>query len=136
VKDVANAILVAVMDPETMGKIYHLGGPKVVTLAELLMLIYELIISSSNTIDLPLPLAKFYGYVLEKFPRRFRLLSRDMVIQMKSNWVVPHSTRTEKILTLADLDLEPHTFEETIPSILLVYRRNRQDMDEKPTFGN
>jgi len=120
VQDVANAVLNVITSPDTAGKTYQLGGPKVITLEQVIHMILDEIVQRSNIVNLNYNLALFYGYLFEFLPAKWRLLSRDMVKQMKIDLVV-----SKGALTLADLGLVPQTFESSVPRILLRYRGAR-----------
>jgi len=120
--DVANAILASIEQEETMGQIIEMGGPRVMTTAQIVELILHEIVRPSNTIDVPISIANAYGAVLENLPRRWRLLTRDLVAQMKTDLVV---NKREGIMTLEDLGVTPHSLQSTVPSVMLRHRGSR-----------
>jgi len=124
VQDVANAILCAISSPESMGKIYELGGPKVLTLEQVVNLVLDQIVQKSNALNISYKWAHFYGYLFEWLPVAWRLLSRDHVNQMSNDLIV-----SENALKLSDLGLIPHPYESSIPEVLLAFRAGRKPQD-------
>lgn len=64
VADVARAILNAIADPSSRGQIYELGGPTVLTEAELIKLVAKHTSSDVRGCNLPDPIARLYGSII------------------------------------------------------------------------
>ena len=118
VGDVAQAVGVALSDPDTAGKTYELGGPATMTLKE----IYEYILKHTNRraclLPVPFELAAMLALGTEWLPHppmtrdQVRLLEMDNVVQ-------------EGALTLADLGIQPTHPDDVVPDYLARFRRNR-----------
>lgn len=72
VEDVAAAFVRAVDDPATIGEIYELGGPDVVTYEQLLQIIGRQLGKSRPSIHLPLPLVRAVVTLSKPLPKRLR----------------------------------------------------------------
>jgi len=129
VVDVANAVLACIEQDETLGKIYELGGERVMTMAQVIEMILHEIVRPSNTLNVSPLAARLYATVLEKLPKQYALLNRDMVEQMKSDTIVK---KREGIYTFEDLGITPQTLRSTVPNVLIRHRGNRVPADTPP----
>ncbi|NKB50553.1 MAG: SDR family NAD(P)-dependent oxidoreductase [Alphaproteobacteria bacterium] len=116
VGDVAAAIVNALANPATAGKTYELGGPAVLTYAELM----EIILEHTGRKRLLVPVPFFVGEIQATFlgmmPKP--LLTRDQILSLKTDNIV-----AEDALTLADLGVQPTTLEAIIPTYLRRHRK-------------
>ncbi len=84
VGDVAKAFVAALDDPETIGKVYELTGPRVYSMKELLHLAGVYSGHPRPVIGLPDSLARLQAFFLEHVPGG-PLMSRDNLDSMKSD---------------------------------------------------
>lgn len=115
VADVADAIMAALKDPETAGKTYELGGPKVYTFKELMKLLLGEIRRKRLLLPVPWGVARLQGAVLERLPKP--LLTRDQVRLLQSDNVVG-----EDALTILDLGVSPRAVEVILPTYIGRFR--------------
>ncbi|CAK0779431.1 NADH dehydrogenase (ubiquinone) 1 alpha subcomplex subunit 9 [Azospirillaceae bacterium] len=115
VGDVAEAVMAALADPNTQGRTYELGGPRVYTFKELIVLLMKEIHASRPLISLPWIVGAIIGGVMEKLPNAF--LSRDLVELLKSDVVVNDSA-----LTMKDLGVEAAALETILPTYVDRFR--------------
>jgi NADH dehydrogenase len=81
VADVARAMLYALEDPETFGKVYELCGPRQYTLKALVELVCEITGRRRLVVGLPDRLASLQALVMEKLPGK--LITRDNLRSMQ-----------------------------------------------------
>jgi len=115
VADVADAIMAALEDPETAGKTYELGGPKVYTFKELMKLLVSEIRRKRFLVPIPWGVARLQGAVFERLPKP--LLTRDQVRLLHYDNVVGDSA-----LTLQDLGISPRAVEVILPTYMGRFR--------------
>ncbi|HEY3639282.1 MAG TPA: complex I NDUFA9 subunit family protein [Rhizomicrobium sp.] len=123
--DVADAVVRCVEDPQTRGRLYELGGPKIYTFKELLQLVLTETHRRRLLIPLPFPLAMMKATFLGLLPNP--LLTRDQVRLLKQDNVVAPGA-----LTLGDLGIEPEAAEAVLPSYLWRFRREGQFEEPAP----
>jgi NADH dehydrogenase len=111
VGDVAQAIMTALADPATEGKIYELGGPKVWTFRELMAFVVKETGRSRRLINIPLGLAALQARIGELLPNP--PLTRDQLLLLQKDNVVASGA-----LTLDDLGIVPAAVEALVPSYL------------------
>jgi NADH dehydrogenase len=115
VGDVVDAIVRILGDPETRGRTYELGGPRVMTFREVM----EVVLKESGRrrllVELPFRVAAIQAAFLQFLPvppltpDQVKLLRRD-------NVVAPGA------LTFADLGIEPQAVEAIVPTYLHRFR--------------
>lgn len=116
VGDVADAFMAVLRDPSTTGKLYQLGGPRVIAFRELMQLMLREIGRKRMLIPLPLRLAELEAFFLEMLPvppltrDQVKLLGRDNVVELGA-------------LTLKDLGIQPTGVEAVLPTYLGRFRR-------------
>ncbi len=115
VGDVAEAILAGLERPETAGRTYEVGGPKVYSFKELLE--YVLRVTGRRRLLLPLPfsLARLQARLLELLPSP--PLTRDQVTLLERDNVASPSAAG-----LAELGITPTPLEVVVPDYLAAYR--------------
>lgn len=117
VGDVADAVEAALDKAEAGGCTYELGGPKVYTFRELMVLLLAEIGRKRSLMNLPFGLAALEAAVLEWLPKP--PLTRDQVRSLqRDNVVAPDA------LGLADLGLTPTSLELVLPTYLDRFRRH------------
>ena len=126
--DVAEAIAVAVDTPETAGKTYELGGPRVYTMNEIYDFIFRTTDRARFKIGLPFFIARPLGYLIGAIWRYIPPFSwgflgeapvtGDQVELLKADNVVAGDA-----LTLKDLGVEnPESIEAIVPTYLWRFR--------------
>ena len=75
VNDVATAIIKAIGVKKNEGKIYEIGGPKVISFGDMVKSILNTINKKRFVIDLPMPLAKIQATLFSIMPKP--LLTKD-----------------------------------------------------------
>ncbi len=120
VGDVAKAAVRALQCPSRgpnsyLGKIYELGGPKIVSFKEVYELIFVHTKRKRPLIPLPFGIAHYQAKVMALMPKP--LLTPDQVVSLKHDNVV-----AEKALTLKDLGITPTPMTLVLPSYLERYR--------------
>jgi NADH dehydrogenase len=112
VADVADAVLAALA---AAGRLYELGGPQVMSFAQLLELMLKVIGRKRMILDLPLGLARAQAAVLERLPGK--LLTRDQIKLLQCDNVVAQGS-----LGLADLGITATPMGLILPGYLARYR--------------
>ncbi len=115
VGDVAEAIAAVLSRPDSEGRIYELGGPRIYTFRQLLEMMLREIGRRRGFLSLPFPLARLMGALLQYLP--FAPLTLDQVRQLARDNVVASGA-----LGFAELGLTPLTIEAVIPDYLAAYR--------------
>ena len=116
VGDVADAVVRAIDDAATAGRIYELGGPKTYTLRALTELLLEEIRRKRLLIDLPFALASLQARLLSLLPSP--PLTPDQVEMLKRDNVVASGA-----LGLEALGIAPTAVEAVLPTDLDRFRR-------------
>jgi uncharacterized protein YbjT (DUF2867 family) len=98
VEDVARAIVQALDDMRTAGKVIELAGPKVYTLRELVQLAGHYSGHPRPVIDLPDGMGRLQAWMMEHLPGK-TLMSRDNLDSMKVDNVASQSMAQGKPLT-------------------------------------
>jgi len=129
VGDVANAVAVCLLDADTAGKTYELGGPGVFTFKALLERLCLEIGRKPLLLPVPFGVASLIGMGgdlinLQPFPIA-PPLTTDQVILLKSDNVVAPGA-----LTLADLNIAATALEPILPTYLYRYRKGGQYADQ------
>ena len=115
VADVASAIARVLDDPDTRGKTYELGGPRVITFREFLELVLHFTGRHRAIAPMPMSLALLQATFFELLPvppltrDQLKLLGRDNVVSPGA-------------LTLHDLGISPTAMEAVLPTYLGRYR--------------
>ncbi|MBS7789747.1 complex I NDUFA9 subunit family protein [Roseococcus sp. SDR] len=111
VNDVAAAVMAALHDPATEGRIYELGGPRAWSFRELLAFIVAQTKRDRRLVEIPLGMAQLQARFAELLPNP--PLTRDQLILLQRDNVV-----TPGALTLADLGVQPGAVEALVPAYL------------------
>jgi len=113
--DVADAVLRALADPNTCGKTYELGGPRVMTYREIMEIVLKETGRDRWLVPYPLSIAAMQAWFLEKLPSP--PLTRDQVKLLGIDNVV-----SANALGLKDLGITPTAVEAIVPTYLASYR--------------
>jgi len=122
VGDVAEAIA-RIVDGTAAPRVYELGGPDVMTMAEVMSYVLDTIERRRLLLPLPFPVAKLAASVLQFLPRP--PLTPDQVALLKTDNVVSAAARDED-RTLAGLGIDPVSVETVVPTYLWRFRRTGQ----------
>ena len=106
VTDVADAILNTIFTKNKEGKIYELGGPKVISFGDMVKSIFKTINKKRLIVEMPMTLAKIQSKILSLLPFPPILTEDQCKILSESDNIV-----SEKYLTLSDLDIKPSDVE-------------------------
>ena len=126
VDDVADAVCAVLGRPETEGRVYELGGPRVYTFKELMKLMLEETGRKRALMPVPFAFASLMGIageIVNWAPIFDPPLTRDQVKLLKNDNIVDDSGA---VGTLADLDIQPHTVESILPTYMVRYRKYGQ----------
>src|SRR5512134_1931688 len=115
VGDVADAFMAVLRDPGTAGKLYELGGPRVIGFRELMQIMLREIGRKRALVPLPLSIAQLEAVFLEMLP--VPPLTRDQVKLLgRDNIVNPAA------LSFKDLGIQPTGVEVVLPTYLSRFR--------------
>ncbi|MDA9684067.1 complex I NDUFA9 subunit family protein [Candidatus Pelagibacter bacterium] len=121
VDDVVNSISSAIEIKNNYGKIYEIGGPKIISFGEMVRSILKSINKKRLVFEMPISVAKLQSAILSLLPFP-PILTRDQCeILTESDNVV-----SNKELTLKDLNITPKDVEEKMNSWLYRYRDGGQ----------
>jgi uncharacterized protein YbjT (DUF2867 family) len=113
VDDVAKAIVSALINPATQGKLIELGGPQRYSFKELMAFMLQVLGKKRLLLPVPYALASLIAAFLELLPNP--LLTRDQVQLLKTDNIVE---KKEGVLTFDDLGIVPVNIETVIPGYL------------------
>ena len=121
VTDVADAIIKTIEAKGNEGKIYEIGGPKVISFGDMVKSILSTINKKRFVVEMPMPLAKIQSTITDFLPIP-PILTRDQCeILSEADNVVSKSH-----LTLKDLDINPSDVEEAMKKWLWRYKDGGQ----------
>ena len=121
VADVADAIVQAIETKNNEGKIYEIGGPKVISFGDMVKSILSTINKKRFVVEMPMPLAKIQSTITDFLPIP-PILTRDQCeILSEADNVVSNN-----YLTLKDLDINPSDVEEAMKKWLWRYKDGGQ----------
>ena len=121
VTDVADAIMRAIDIKNNEGKIYEIGGPKIISFGEIVKSILNTIYKKRIVIEMPMSIAKIQSSVMSMLPIT-PILTRDQceILSEDDNIV------SNNHLTLKDLNLTPSDVEVAMKKWLWRYRDGGQ----------
>ena len=125
VVDVAQAIVACLVDSAHRGRIFELGGPKVYSFRELMVLLLKETKRRRFLLNIPAGLARFEARFLELLP--VPPLTRDQVKLLERDSVV-----SEDALGLADLGIAATAVEVILPHYIDCYRAGGRYRDPRP----
>ena len=116
VDDVATAIVKAIEIKKNEGKIYEIGGPKIISFGDMVKSILNTIGKKRLVVDLPMPLAKVQASLFSLMPKP--LLTKDQceILNEADNII------SNKHLTLKDLNIKPNDVEQAMSKWLWRFR--------------
>jgi uncharacterized protein YbjT (DUF2867 family) len=121
VTDVADAIVKAIEAKSNEGKVYEIGGPKVISFGDMVKSILSTINKKRFVVAMPMPLAKIQSTITDLLPIP-PILTRDQCeILSEADNVVSNNH-----LTLKDLDINPSDVEEAMKKWLWRYKDGGQ----------
>ena len=114
--DVATAIVKAIEIKKNEGKIYEIGGPKVISFGDMVKSILNTIGKKRLVVDLPMPLAKIQASLFSLMPKP--LLTKDQceILNEADNIV------SNNHITLKDLNIKPDDVEKEMSKWLWRFR--------------
>jgi NADH dehydrogenase len=109
VTDVADAIVQAIETKDNEGKIYEIGGPKIISFGDMVKSIMKTLNKKRFVIEMPMPLAKLQSSILSLLPIPPILTNDQCEILSEADNIVStnHST-------LEDLNIKPSDVEEAM----------------------
>ena len=121
VSDVATAIVQAIEIKDNEGKIYEIGGPKVISFGDMVKSILKTINKKRFVVQMPMAIAKIQSTITDLLPIPPILTKDQCEILSESDNVVSNNH-----LTLKDLDINPLDVEEEMKKLLWRYREGGQ----------
>jgi len=107
--------MTAAKQPESQGKIYELGGPKIYSFKELFEFMLKIIHLNRLLLPLPYLIAKIIGFFGEFLPTP--PLTRDQVKLLEKDNILNKGS-----LTFRDLGIVPSALESILPRYLSRYK--------------
>jgi uncharacterized protein YbjT (DUF2867 family) len=121
VTDVADAIVQAIETKNNEGKIYEIGGPKVISFGDMVKSILKTINKKRFIVQMPMTIAKIQSTITDLLPIPPILTKDQCEILSEADNVVSNNH-----LTLKDLDISPSDVEEEMKKWLWRYREGGQ----------
>jgi NADH dehydrogenase len=115
VGDVADAVAAALARPEARGKTYELGGPRAMTMREVLRYVLEVTRRRKPMLDMPPKLMERQARILQRLPKP--PLTEDQLLLLARDNVVGAG-----MPGLEALGITPKTVEAVVPGYLRRYR--------------
>ena len=106
VTDVADAIMQAIESKNNEGKIYEIGGPKIISFGEMVKSIMKTLNKKRFVIEMPMPLAKLQSSILSLLPIPPILTKDQCEILMEADNIVSNNHLTLEDLNIKPLDVE------------------------------
>ncbi len=121
VNDVADAIVQAIELKGNEGKIYEIGGPKIISFGDMIKSILKTINKKRLVVPMPMPIAKIQSTITDLLPFPPILTKDQCEILSEADNVVSNNH-----LTLKDLDIDPSNVEEEMKKWLWRYKDGGQ----------
>ena len=121
VTDVADAIVQAIEIKDNEGKIYEIGGPKIISFGDMVKSILKTINKKRFVVQMPMAIAKIQSTITDLLPIPPILTKDQCEILSEADNVVSNNH-----LTLKDLDINPLDVEEEMKKWLWRYREGGQ----------
>ena len=121
VTDVADAIVQSIETKGNEGKIYEIGGPKVISFGDMVKSILKTINKKRFVVQMPMPIAKIQSAITDLLPILPILTKDQCEILSEADNVVSNNH-----LTLKDLDINPTDVEEAMKKWLWRYKEGGQ----------
>jgi len=123
VGDLAQAFVACLENVEATGKTYELGGPEVLSLAEIMEFIFTTIDRKRITVPLPFAIARFEAQFLKLLPNP--ILTPDQVELLKQDSIV-NAEAVVQGRSLEALGITAHAIGAIVPPYLVRFRRAGQ----------
>ena len=117
VTDVVDAITKVIEVKNNEGKIYEIGGPKIISFGDMVKSIMKTINKKRFVINLPMPIAKVQSSILSLLPFPPILTKDQCEILSEADNIV-----SKNYLTLEDLNIKPSDVEENMKKWLWRFR--------------
>ena len=117
VNDVTDAIVHAIELKDNEGKIYEIGGPKVISFGDMVKSILKTINKKRFVVPMPMPIAKIQSSILSLLPIPPILTKDQCEILSEADNVVSNNH-----MTLQDLNVKPSDVEEAMKKWLWRYK--------------
>ena len=117
VNDVAQAIVQAIETKGNEGKIYEIGGPKVISFGDMVKSILKTINKKRFVVPMPMPIAKIQSSILSLLPIPPILTKDQCEILSEADNIVSNNH-----MTLQDLNVKPSDVEEVMKKWLWRYK--------------
>ena len=121
VNDVVDAIVQAIERKDNEGKIYEIGGPKIISFGDMVKSILKTINKKRFVVQMPMAIAKIQSTITDLLPIPPILTKDQCEILSEADNVVSNNH-----LTLKDLDINPSDVEEEMKKWLWRYREGGQ----------
>ena len=121
VNDVVDAIVQAIEIKGNEGKIYEIGGPKVISFGDMVKSILKTINKKRFVVPMPMPIAKIQSAITDLLPFPPILTKDQCQILSEADNIV-----SNRHLTLQDLKIEPSDVEEAMKKWLWRYKDGGQ----------
>ena len=121
VNDVADAIVRAIEIKDNEGKIYEIGGPKVISFGDMVKSILKTINKKRFVVSMPMPLAKIQSTITDLLPIPPILTKDQCEILSEADNIVSSNN-----LKLKDLDINPSDVEAEMKKWLWRYKDGGQ----------
>ncbi len=121
VNDVVDAIVKAIEIRGNEGKIYEIGGPKIISFGDMVKSILKTINKKRFVVPMPMPLAKIQSTITDLLPFPPILTKDQCEILSEADNVV-----SDNNLTLKDLDIDPSDVEDEMKKWLWRYKDGGQ----------
>ena len=121
VNDVANAIVQAMEIKNNEGKIYEIGGPKIISFGDMVKSILKTINKKRLVVPMPMPIAKIQSTITDLLPFPPILTKDQCEILSEEDNIVSNNN-----LTLKDLNINPSNVEEEMKKWLWRYKDGGQ----------
>jgi NADH dehydrogenase len=121
--DVASAVVAAIADPHSAGRIYELGGPEVHSFKELMQFVLATTERRRLLVPLPFAAAKLMAFFLQFMPKA--PLTPDQVDLLRQDNVVSEAAQRED-RTLQGLGIDPVSPALIVPAYLGRFRKTGQ----------
>ena len=115
VGDVAAAVAAAIADPAARGKTFELGGPRVMTMREVLRFILDTTGRRRPMVDMPMGLMRVQAGLLQRLPKP--PLTQDQLLLLGRDNVVGQG-----VPSFSDLGIAPKSVEAVVPGYLKRFR--------------
>ena len=117
VNDVADAIVQAIEFKGNEGKIYEIGGPKVISFGDMVKSILKTINKKRFVVPMPMPIAKIQSSILSLLPIPPVITKDQCEILSEADNIVSNNH-----MTLQDLNVKPSDVEEAMKKWLWRYK--------------